>query len=246
MLRSPHTLDPLLGRPLGAYRILDADGEPAVLKSGRSAFSGEGIEFLYNVVGRGTTLLSRTRPGDEINLLGPLGGGFPLPDVLDEKKIIMVSGGMGIVPFYLMASLLRGGVFLFGARGAADITLMKDFSHLPCRIEAATEDGSVGTRGFVTELLTEELGSDSVVYACGPPAMLKSVAAMSAEVGAKCYVSLEKTMACGIGVCLGCAVKTKTDRKELRGGTEGGGEFKMVCSEGPVFDSSIIDWDDIC
>jgi len=246
MLRSPGTIDPLLSRPLGVYRILDAGGAVLSLKSGSSEFSGEGLEFLYNVVGRGTTILSKMRPGDEINLLGPLGGGFPVPVDSDVKKTIMVGGGMGIVPFYLMATLLKGGLFLFGARGAADAALTEDFSRLPCKVEVTTEDGSLGTKGLVTELLARELSRESIVYACGPPAMLKSVAAMTAKSASRCYVSLEKTMACGIGVCLGCAVKMRPEDGHWQEGEGGGGKFKMVCSEGPVFDSSVIDWDDIC
>ncbi len=239
MLRSPNTIDPLLSRPLGLYRVLDAAGEVLPVKR-QSPFSGEGIEFLYNVVGRGTTLLSEKQPGDELQLLGPLGNGFPLPQDLGTDKAIMVGGGMGIVPFYLMAALLKDGLFLFGARGAADAALAEDFSGLPCRVEVSTEDGSVGAKGLVTALLARELTPDSLVYACGPPAMLKAVAAMAASAGARSYVSLEKTMACGIGVCLGCAVKIKAEHAGARG------QLKMVCSEGPVFDSVTIDWDDIC
>ncbi|MFQ5428250.1 MAG: dihydroorotate dehydrogenase electron transfer subunit [Thermodesulfobacteriota bacterium] len=239
MLRSPATVDPLLSRPLGVYRVIEAGNDNDL------TFSGKGVEFLYNVVGRGTRLLAGMRPGEELKLLGPLGNGFPIPVDRDVERTIMVGGGMGIVPFYLLASLIKGGVFLFGARGAAEVRLTEDFSRLPCRVEVATEDGSVGTKGLVTELLARELTQKSLVYACGPPAMLKSVAAMAAECGARCYVSLEKAMACGIGVCLGCAVKTRAEEGHREEGEAGEGKFKMVCSDGPVFDSSLIDWDDI-
>ncbi|MFQ5353976.1 MAG: dihydroorotate dehydrogenase electron transfer subunit [Thermodesulfobacteriota bacterium] len=246
MLRRPGTIDPLLSRPLGVYRLINAHGAAVPGAIEGSAYSSEGVEFLYNVVGRGTTLLTGMTAGEELSLLGPLGNGFPLPKDRDADKTIMVGGGMGIVPFYLMASLMDKGVFLFGARGAGQARLARDFSGFPCRVEVATEDGSVGTKGLVTDLLERELSPDSVVYACGPPAMLKRVAAMAAERGVLCYVSLEKTMACGIGVCLGCAVKTKAGSGHgLNGADGGGGRYRMVCSEGPVFESTLVDWDDI-
>lgn len=235
MIRTANSIDPLLNRPLGAYRVLDAAGSPVVGVVGQSSFNGEGVEFLYNVVGRGTSILAGLNVGDKTSLLGPIGNGFPLPDDL-TKKIIMVGGGMGIVPFYMLAAALAKGVFLFGARGKSDAGLTADFDGLGCRVEVSTEDGSVGTKGLVTDLLAKELSFDSVVYACGPPGMLKAVAGMAAMAGVQCYVSLEKTMACGIGVCLGCAVKTRQ---------KGRAKYRMVCSEGPVFDSAEIDWDDI-
>jgi len=235
MIRAADSIDPLLNRPLGAYRVLDAGGAPLRGVTGQRSFDGDGVEFLYNVVGRGTTLLAGLKAGDKTSLLGPIGNGFPLPDD-STKKVIMVGGGMGIVPFYMLATALTDGVFLFGARGKSDAALTADFTGLGCRVEVSTEDGSVGTKGLVTDLLAKELSPDSIVYACGPPGMLKAVAGMAAMAGVRCYVSLEKTMACGIGVCLGCAVKTRH---------EGRAKYRMVCSEGPVFDSAEIDWDDI-
>jgi len=235
MIRPADSIDPLLNRPLGAYRVLDAGGAPVTPLIGQKSFKGKGVEFLYNVVGRGTSLLAGLKAGDTTSLLGPLGNGFPIsPDL--TRKLIMVGGGMGIVPFYMLAASLGKGVFLFGARGEADAGLTVDFTGLGCRVELSTEDGSVGKKGLVTDLLAKELSADSIVYACGPPGMLKAVSAMAAKSAIKCYVSLEKTMACGIGVCLGCAVKTRR---------EGKAAFRMVCSEGPVFDSADIDWDDI-
>jgi len=235
MIRSANSIDPLLNRPLGAYRVLDSAGKVLEAKPGQRSFSGSGVEFLYNVVGRGTALLAGLRAGDTTSLLGPIGNGFSIPAGSTEK-IIMVGGGMGIVPFYMLAEAIGGGVFLFGARGEADAGLTADFAGLGCEIKIATEDGSVGQKGLVTDLLAHELRPDSIVCACGPPGMLKAVSAMTSELGARCYVSLEKTMACGIGVCLGCAVKTRRKGKAA---------YRMVCSEGPVFDSVDIDWDDI-
>ncbi len=240
MLRTVHGLDPLLNRPLGVYRVLDSGSaplrRPTEQEGARKVFSGSGVEFLYNVVGKGTALLAEKQEGDEISLLGPLGRGFPMPRGLDASKVIMAGGGIGVVPFYLLAGALGGGLFLFGARGRAEAGLTDDFEGLGCGIRVSTEDGSAGRKGLVTDLLADEIREDSIIYSCGPPAMLRAVAAMAAEAGAKCYVSLEQTMACGIGVCLGCAVKTKHKKS---------GAYSMVCSEGPVFDAADIDWDDL-
>jgi dihydroorotate dehydrogenase electron transfer subunit len=242
MLRTAHGLDPLLNRPLGAYRVLDSGSNPLKRPTeqqgagARGAFSGSGVEFLYNVVGKGTALLAEKQEGDEISLLGPLGRGFPLPRGLDAARVIMVGGGIGVVPFYLLAGALGGGLFLFGARGRDEAGLTDDFEGLGCELRVSTEDGSAGRKGLVTDLLADEIKEDSIIYSCGPPGMLRAVAAMAGEAGAKCYVSLEQTMACGIGVCLGCAVKTKH---------KSSGAFSMVCSEGPVFDARDIDWDDL-
>ncbi len=231
MLRVTGGLDPLLRRPLGAYKVLEGTGD-----EGGESFSGAGVEFLYEVVGRGTRMLSEREAGEEIDILGPLGNGFPLEEAGGEKKVIMVGGGMGIVPFYLTAKALnlKGGLLLFGGRGSAEAGLTEDFKGAGCDIRVSTDDGSVGKLGFVTDLLAGEITPGSVVYACGPPGMLRAVAGMAEGAGARSFVSLERTMACGIGVCLGCAVKTKGDK--------GNKPYKMVCSEGPVFDGALIDW----
>jgi len=239
MIRTADSIDPLLNRPLGAYRVIGADGAAAAPLPGTETFSGDGVEFLYNVVGRGTALLAGLKPGDRTSVLGPLGGrGFSIPTD-NGKKLIMVGGGMGIVPFYMLTAALGDGLFLFGARGANEAALTTDFDGLGVEVKVATEDGSVGKKGLVTDLLARELTPDAIVYACGPPGMLRAVAAMSAAAGARSYVSLEKNMACGIGVCLGCAVKTKEETETEKG------RYRMVCSEGPVFEGSDIDWDDI-
>jgi dihydroorotate dehydrogenase electron transfer subunit len=229
MLRVAEGLDPLLRRPLGVYRVLASRG--------KGVFRGSGIEVLYKVVGRGTAILAHKRPGETVDVLGPLGNGFPLVRGRAAEKVIMVAGGIGTVPFLMLAEQKGAGLFLFGGRSRADTALVRDFKRLGVKIKISTEDGGVGRKGLVTELLAEELSPDSVVYACGPLGMLRGVAVVAARAGARCLVSLERSMACGIGVCLGCAVKgaahAPADFKE----------FKMVCSDGPVFESAEIDWD---
>jgi len=224
MLKVSNGLDPLLRRPLGIYRPLGAKGK------------GAGVELLYRVVGRGTGILSLKRPGETLGVLGPLGNGFADPP--EDRKIVMLAGGMGIVPLYMLAKKARGATLLFGARTKKETFLLKDFRAMGLKIKTATEDGSAGTKGFVTELLASGITPETTVYACGPVGMLKAAAMITNKAGAKCLVSLERSMACGIGVCLGCAVRTRARHEEKENRF-----YKMVCSDGPVFDSEEIDWD---
>ncbi len=228
MLKASAGYDPLLRRPLGIYGVIGAKGG--------FVLTGRGIEVLYRVVGRGTRLLSLKRPGECVDVLGPLGNGFP-PVSGKGKGIIFVAGGMGLAPLSLVAKTVNRGVFLFGARDKSQAALARGLKGLGCRVRVSTEDGSVGEKGLVTGLLRQEVSKRSVVYACGPAGMLKAVARVASEAGARCRVSLERAMACGMGACLGCAVKSAA------GHVEGNKAYKMVCSDGPVFDSLDIDWE---
>lgn len=229
MLRASAGFDPLLRRPLGIYNVINAKG--------KKTFNGGGIELLYKVVGKGTKILSQKGKGEAIDVLGPLGNGFPFVSSKEADKAILLSGGMGMVPLVFFAKALGKGAALFGCKGKAEAKLALGFKKSGCKLKVATEDGSSGKRGIVTDLLREEITKDSVVYACGPLPMLKAAAVICAGVGARCFVSLERAMACGIGACLGCAVKS--------GAHEGARnmEYNMVCSDGPVFDSADIDWE---
>ncbi len=229
MLRVSDGLDPLLRRPFGVYKVLNAKG--------KERLKGDGIELIYQVVGKGTEILSGKTPGEKLSVLGPLGNGFPAPP--PPRDIVMIAGGMGIVPLYLFASTIKKGSLLFGARGKAETLVANEFKALGLKVKFATEDGSLGYKGYVTDLLSGVITPGTIVYACGPAPMLKKAAEISAKEGARCYVSLERAMACGIGVCLGCAVKAGThNEKENK-------NYIMVCSDGPVFESRLIDWDRI-
>lgn len=230
MLRVTEGLDPLLRRPFGIYNVIGA-------KPGRSPFRGEGIELLYRVVGKGTSILSGKRPGEKVGVMGPLGNGFPYKEAVGKGSVILAGGGMGIVPLYLLARSLKRPTVLFGARTKKDTAAARDFKDLECVLKVSTDDGSSGRKALVTELLKEEILPNSIVFACGPPKMLKYSAVISERAGALCFVSLEKSMACGIGVCLGCAVKTVH-----AGRPSGMRAYEMVCADGPVFDASTIDW----
>jgi dihydroorotate dehydrogenase electron transfer subunit len=202
-------LDPLLPRPMAVYRA-----------------RGSRLEFRFRRVGRGTELLGRLPAGARVGVVGPLGNGFP--EVAPRGRPILVGGGTGIASLYGLAARSPGVEVLLGGRTRDEILGLGDFEALDCRLALATEDGSVGHRGVVTELL-EPRGGDEV-YACGPTAMMQRAADLARAAGARCWVSLETNMACGFGVCLGCAVPTDAG-------------FRYVCSDGPVFESSALRWD---
>lgn len=243
MLRFTHCIDPLLRRPFGVYRIID-----------------EGIEVLYKVVGKGTRLMTGLRPGDMVDMLGPLGNGFSLDS--GKKDIVMIAGGIGIAPFYLsVVSGQRSGVrqkLLFGGRGKDDLPGLEDFKKLDIEMQISTQDGSIGEKGLVTELLKSEIRNpkSTIVYACGPKGMLKEVSRIALNLDVRCYVSLDNVMACGIGACLGCAVKVSgqwpvVSGKKTEGSlnssllTDHSPPYRMVCKDGPVFDAMEIEWEKV-
>ena len=222
MLRLSDGADPLLRRPLSIHR-------PILAESGE-----KGIELLYAVVGKGTERLSTYREGDALNTLGPLGNGFTLPD--DPGGVMILAGGIGVAPMLFLASSLAQmrvrpnlcWVFL-GARSKQDLLCLDEFSGLGLEVSVSTDDGTAGHAGPVTVPFETALGEarPDMIYACGPPAMLKRVAKIAQAHAVPCQVSLETIMACGIGACLGCAVET---REESAG-------YLHACKDGPVFDA---------
>lgn len=217
--------DPLLPRPMAVYRAVPEPG-------------GAAVEILYKVSGRGTRLLADARPGERVRVVGPLGVGFPLP--APGQRALLVGGGTGIASLHDLAAAarLRGPVrVLLGARSAGDLMGRDDFAGLGVELRVATEDGSAGRRGLVTALLEEALAEpgagDDLVYACGPTPMMRRAAEIAADRGRRCVVSLENRMACGFGVCLGCAVP------------RAGGGFALVCRDGPVLDADALAWEGV-
>lgn len=215
MLRpSAWTSDPLLPRPLS---ILSVEGDL--------------VSFLVRVAGRGTRLLSQVGPGDEMTLLGPLGEAFPQPE--SDEQWVLVAGGVGIAPLLMWAERHRDrrATLYYGARSARDLLLL-DRALACTNLELATEDGTAGSKGLVTELLARLDGTreKTVVLTCGPWPMMERVAQLAGERSWRCFASLEARMACGRGICLGCSVPTRN------------GDFVTVCRQGPVFDAQIIDW----
>jgi dihydroorotate dehydrogenase electron transfer subunit len=217
--------DPLLPRPMAIYRAAqDSDGAR--------------VEVLYKVAGRGTALLAEALPGQLIRFVGPLGRGFPAPE--PGERALLVAGGTGIASVYELARLLgaerRPVRVLLGARSADDLMGVADFEALGgagVELRVATEDGTTGSQGLVTALLEQSFREEGAarVYACGPTQMMRRCAEIAAAAGAGCVVSLENHMACGFGVCLGCAAPLAA------------GGFALVCRDGPMFDARAVAWE---
>ncbi|MDX1765011.1 MAG: dihydroorotate dehydrogenase electron transfer subunit [bacterium] len=212
MLRTSPHLDPLLRR---AFSIHD--------------FTGSTFAILYQVRGRGTRWMAVRAAGEEIDLIGPLGRGFDTN--LPIKKALLIAGGIGIAPFHLLTRELQAkGVevlLFYGARSAVDLVGLKELERIGVSAILATEDGSLGEKGRVTELFQEnfrpvEPAEDFKIFACGPQAMLFEVARIAGRTGMACDVSLESNMACGLGTCMGCVIETESG-------------YQRVCREGPVF-----------
>ena len=240
--------DPLLPRPMAVFRELGREpgkNRSAAAAGDVSAADSAEIELLYRVVGRGTALIADLREGERVSIVGPLGRGFleqgqkqgqEQVAAAEPGPALLVGGGTGIASLYELARLLiaqgRSVRVLLGARGEADLLAWSDFGALGCELIGATEDGSAGVKGLVTRPLADCLASTprATVYAVGPTPMMRACAELAARHAATCIVSLENPMACGFGVCLGCAAPLAS------------GGYALVCRTGPVFDAREIDW----
>ncbi|QSX05205.1 dihydroorotate dehydrogenase electron transfer subunit [Sedimentibacter sp. zth1] len=178
------------------------------------------VTFLYRVGGRGTQVISKLQANDEIQVFGPLGNGFDIDKI--KGKIAIVGGGIGTAPLLYLTKKLNKDVDVF--LGFKDVVYSVDeFSKHSNNVWITTEDGSVGQKGFVTSLI--DFKKYDTVVTCGPEVMMNVVMNKCEEENIRCFVSLEKRMACGLGACLGCAIETKDG-------------MKRVCKDGPVFEIS--------
>jgi len=217
MVRGDWGRDPLLPR---AFSLL-------------SAGPGGQAEILAKVVGPGTALLEKSAPGVVLSVLGPLGTSFPVPS--PETTDLLVAGGVGLPPLFMQAEhaarrqLAAQSEVLYGGRGQPDLVLLSEMRALGVPLHLTTEDGSVGLHGRVTlalESRIEQLAASQRkmrIMSCGPNAMLWAVGRIARKHGIECHLSLEEQMACGIGVCLGCAIPARSR------------PFRYVCKDGPVF-----------
>lgn len=214
--------------------------EQAALRRPFSIFGADGdvLKLLYKTVGRGTSEMSLLRPGDPLQVIGPLGNGFPLEP---QGIPILVAGGYGVAPLSFLADRLgRTGVLLVGGRSADDVLAVEAFEQRGWQVRVATQDGSRGEKGLVTVLLDQELarqkaaGGRVEVYACGPDGMLRAVGERAIALGCRGWLSLDKRMVCGIGACLACVQNLR--RKD---GTDWIGR---VCHDGPIFEAREIVW----
>jgi dihydroorotate dehydrogenase electron transfer subunit len=236
MLRLPGSADPLLGRPFALYdTVLDAAGEPV------------GVDVVYLVVGKLTGLLAGVKAGESVEVWGPLGNGFPSFEGADH--VGLVAGGIGQTPFLahvrqLLGTRGYGGrparreagrvTLYYGVRSADLAAGVEDFRTAGAAVRLASDDGSLGHKGFVTDLVRGEAPPPGRLVGCGPAPMLRALAALARDRGVPCLVSLETPMACGVGVCFSCVTRVRT---------AGGWDYRRVCVEGPVFDAAALDWD---
>ncbi len=232
MFRVQHTFLPLLRRPFGIFRVgfmpADCDAMP----------EKEFIEIIYKVVGSGTEIMQELHQGDRIELLGPLGRGFETGDPAEEK--ILVGGGIGLVPLYMLAEKLVQTSkvrLLMGGRTRDDIITVTEFERLGVETYVSTEDGSLGEQGLVTSVLEQKLAAQpkAAVFACGPMPMIDAVQKICAGYSTSLQVSLEALMACGVGACLGCVVKGA-------GHSDAEPRYLCSCKQGPVFRAEQLDW----
>jgi len=229
MIRTEEGNDPFLPRPFTMYRKrLWEAGAP---------LRQEGMEIFFQVVGRGTRILSTMKSGQRIHLWGPLGRGW---DWTQDTRAVLVGGGIGVASLVSLAEAMAetpggGALALLGARTPDRLWGVDAFRDCGVPVLTAVERGDHPFQGTVLDLLKEQrdtlVGERVGLFVCGPAAMLRAVALWALDSGVECQVSLESPMACGVGVCLGCAVKRSAGPGYLR-----------VCTEGPVLDAKEIDW----
>ena len=217
-IRVSDGLVPLLRRPISIHGV-----------------KAQKVKVVYEVIGKGTQILSTRKPGEFLDIIGPLGNGFSYRHLIKPKagKYVLIAGGLGVAPLVFLAEKLKLSkpLVLIGARTKKDILCAQEFKALGCELKLATLDGSIGLKGKITDLFKIILGQiqPAQVFSCGPQAMLKVVSEIVKEKKIKAQLSLEEHMACGIGACLGCVVATKAG-------------YKTVCQDGPVFLSEELIW----
>lgn len=225
MVRVSGGIDPLLRRPFSIHK--------PIVRNDRIV----GVELLYKVVGKGTRILSGLQQGRHVDILGPLGSAFILPE--NVHRICIVAGGIGVAPLVFLAShLVQSGidpadcVVFLGGRTKDDLLCIDDFRNLHLTVHSSTDDGSAGDQCLVTVPVEFAVADDrpDMIYTCGPEEMLKCVVGIARARSIPCQLSIETRMACGMGACLGCAVAAE----------DMPGRYYHACLDGPVFDSQSI------
>lgn len=207
-------LDPLLRRPISISRVYKDKGH---------------LSLIYQVLGRGTKEMAALKPGEDIDIIGPLGNGFP---VFQGKKCAVVGGGMGVAPLLELATSLDDCDAYLGFK--CSTFKLTEYKSACKELFIATEDGNIGDKGYVTDII-KNISKYDVVYTCGPKLMMKKVKELCESSAVQCFVSVEERMGCGIGACLVCACKIK----------EGDAwHYKKACIDGPVFEAGEVDFND--
>ncbi len=209
-IRVKDGLEPFFRRPFSVYR---AKGS---------------VDIFFEAIGPGTKILANTKTGEELDILGPLGNSFALPPK-GIKTVVMVAGGIGVAPFLILSDNLKNKgynlILLYGGRTKGHVFNMGDFKKNGCKVFVATDDGSVGVKGRVSQLFSK-IPLDprtTFIYTCGPNPMMAAVQDFARKNHLRGQASCEEVMACALGACLGCSIETKSG-------------YKTVCYDGPVFD----------
>lgn len=238
MLRLADRDDPLLGRPLALYDVInDEAGNP------------RSIDIVYLTVGKMTQRLATIKPTEPLDVWGPLGNGFP---PRETQHLVMVAGGIGQTPFPALAreylGLAQFGdpprkvpraekvTLCYGAKTAEYLAGLEDFRRLGVDVRISTDDGSQGHHGLVTELIRPAVEQSALtprIVCCGPEPMMRATVDVARQMDIPCQVSLENPMACGIGICFSCVAKVRDE--------SGHWDYRRTCVEGPVFDAADVE-----
>ncbi|MCS7303931.1 MAG: dihydroorotate dehydrogenase electron transfer subunit [Thermoguttaceae bacterium] len=240
MVRLPGWWEPLFGRAMALYDVLRDEAGQAI-----------GLQLVYRVVGRVTGRLAQLRPGDQLELWGPLGNGFAAEPV---EHLVMVAGGIGFTPFLALAQEALGRCrygslerpagwaqkvsLCYGEPTAALLAPVEEFQQAGIELHLATEDGSRGHKGLVTELIEPIVAQSKLscrIVCCGPEPMMAATAQIARRLGLPCLASLERPMACGLGICFSCVVRVREPN--------GNWDYRRACVDGPVFDAHQILWE---
>lgn len=222
-IRVSDGIDPFLRRPISIYNLERENGI---------------LEFIFQIKGKGTEILAKKQEGDYIDIIGPLGFGTFKYEKYD--KLAIIGGGIGVFPLYELAKCAKNdnknvNTYL-GFRSKDFVVLEDEFKKVSNKLIITTDDGSYSEKGFAIDFLKKDIESGKIdsIYACGPLPMLKAVQKLAEEKDINCQISLEEKMGCGLGVCLGCAVKKASSPKDAP-------EYFHVCKGGPVFNSKDVE-----
>ena len=210
----------LLPRPIS---ICEAEKETGILR------------LVYRIAGKGTEEFSHLQAGDTVRILGPLGNGYPVDRMDENKTAFLIGGGIGVPPLVQLAKSLPGRKIAVVGYRDSNLFLKEDLEAAGAEVVIATEDGSVGTKGNVLDTIRENGLKADVIYSCGPTPMLRALKAYAQEAGTECWLSLEQRMACGVGACLACVCQSKEKDEHSQVNN------KRICAEGPVFNADEIE-----
>ncbi len=210
-IRTSDGLEPFFRRPFSVYR------------------AQKSVEILYEPIGLGTRILSSKKKGDALDVLGPVGNEFMMPPK-GIKQVFMIGGGIGVAPFLILSDALKKRkdlklILLYGGRTKGHVYPMKEFKQNGCKVYVSTDDGTAGVKGRVSKLFSK-INPDpetTLIYTCGPHAMMAAVQEFARQNNLRGQAACEEVMACALGACLGCSIKTKSG-------------YKTVCYDGPIFD----------